>query len=47
MLRDRLIRRLRPVRRAVLARAAEADDRTLEQLDEYYRPENYGQGLYR
>lgn len=33
-------------RRAVIARAVEPDERTLEQLDEYYRPENYGRGLY-
>jgi PPOX class probable FMN-dependent enzyme len=34
-------------RRAVLARAVEPDERTLEELDEYYRPENYSAGLYR
>ena len=34
-------------RRAVLARENEPDERTLEQLDDYYRPENYSQGLYR
>lgn len=34
-------------RRAVLARQVEPDDRTLQELDEYYRPENYGLGLYR
>jgi len=33
-------------RRAVLAQQVEPDGRTVEQLDEYYRPENYGQGLY-
>ncbi len=34
-------------RRAVLAREVEPDERTLEQLDDYYRPENYARGLYR
>jgi hypothetical protein len=34
-------------RRAVLAREVEPDERTLEQLDDYYRPENYSSGLYR
>jgi PPOX class probable FMN-dependent enzyme len=34
-------------RRAVLAKALEPDERTIEQLDEYYRPENYTLGLYR
>jgi uncharacterized protein len=34
-------------RRAVLAREVEPDERTLAELDEYYRPENYGLGLYR
>jgi PPOX class probable FMN-dependent enzyme len=34
-------------RRAVLAREVEPDDRTLPELDEYYRPENYALGLYR
>ena len=34
-------------RRAVLARTVEPDERTLEQLDEYYRPERYAEGLYR
>ncbi|MGT2427097.1 MSMEG_1061 family FMN-dependent PPOX-type flavoprotein [Amnibacterium kyonggiense] len=34
-------------RRAVLAKQVEPDERTVEQLDEYYRPENYGAGLYR
>lgn len=33
-------------RRAVLAREMEPDGRTLEQLDEYYRPDNYAKGLY-
>ncbi|GAA2753498.1 MSMEG_1061 family FMN-dependent PPOX-type flavoprotein [Amnibacterium kyonggiense] len=33
-------------RRAVLAKQVEPDERTVEQLDEYYRPENYGAGLY-
>jgi hypothetical protein len=33
-------------RRAVLAREVEPDERTLEQLDDYYRPENYSRGLY-
>lgn len=34
-------------RRAVIARDVEPDGRTLEQLDEYYRPEQYARGLYR
>ncbi len=34
-------------RRAVLAREVEPDDRTLPELDEYYRPENSALGLYR
>jgi PPOX class probable FMN-dependent enzyme len=34
-------------RRAVLAREVEPDERTLEELDEYYRPEHYALGLYR
>ncbi|MFD1722874.1 MSMEG_1061 family FMN-dependent PPOX-type flavoprotein [Amnibacterium endophyticum] len=34
-------------RRAVLAKALEPDERTIEELDAYYRPESYGQGLYR
>ncbi|MBW4043178.1 MAG: pyridoxamine 5'-phosphate oxidase family protein [Acidobacteria bacterium] len=34
-------------RRAILAQVVEPDDRTLTELDEYYRPENYGLGLYR
>ena len=33
-------------RRAVIAREVEPDERTLEQLDDYYRPENYSRGLY-
>ena len=33
-------------RRAVLARRLEPGDLTLEQLDEYYKPENYARGLY-
>ena len=33
-------------RRAVLAREVEPDERTIEQLDDYYRPENYSRGLY-
>lgn len=33
-------------RRAALARAAEADDRSQQELDDYYRPENYARGLY-
>jgi PPOX class probable FMN-dependent enzyme len=33
-------------RRAVLAQAVEPSDRTLDELDAYYRPENYGRGLY-
>lgn len=34
-------------RRAVLAREVEPDERSLEELEEYYRPEHYAQGLYR
>jgi hypothetical protein len=34
-------------RRALVAKAVEPDDRTVEQLDEYYRDENYSRGLYR
>jgi len=33
-------------RRAVIARDVEPSDQTLEQLDEYYKPENYERGLY-
>ena len=33
-------------RRAVVAKQVEPDERTVEQLDDYYRPENYGAGLY-
>ncbi|RIX28865.1 pyridoxamine 5'-phosphate oxidase family protein [Amnibacterium setariae] len=33
-------------RRAVVAKQVEPDGRTVEQLDDYYRPENYGAGLY-
>ena len=33
-------------RRAVVAREVEPDGRTLEELDDYYRPEHYGRGLY-
>jgi uncharacterized protein len=33
-------------RRAVIAKEVEPSDMSLEQLDEYYRPENYSKGLY-
>ncbi|WP_139981450.1 MSMEG_1061 family FMN-dependent PPOX-type flavoprotein [Nocardioides litoris] len=33
-------------RRAVIAREVEAAEVPLEQLDEYYRPDNYARGLY-
>jgi uncharacterized protein len=33
-------------RRAVIARDVEPSGMTLEQLDEYYRPENYEKGMY-
>ena len=33
-------------RRAVIAREVEPSGMTLEQLDDYYRPENYARGLY-
>ena len=33
-------------RRAVIAKDVEPSGMTLEQLDEYYRPENYEKGLY-
>ena len=33
-------------RRAVIARDVEPSGRTLEELDEYYQPENYSRGLY-
>lgn len=33
-------------RRAVIAAEVEPDGRTVEQLDDYYRPENYARGLY-
>ena len=33
-------------RRAVIAHDVEKSDLTLEQLDDYYRPENYGRGMY-
>jgi PPOX class probable FMN-dependent enzyme len=33
-------------RRAVIAQLVEPSDRSLPELDEYYRPENYGTGLY-
>ena len=33
-------------RRAVIARAAEPTGMTIEQLDDYYAPENYSRGLY-
>ena len=33
-------------RRAVIASEHEPNDMTLEQLDDYYRPDNYAQGLY-
>lgn len=32
--------------RPVIAREVERDDRTVEELEEYYREENYSQGLY-
>lgn len=34
-------------RRAVLAEQVEPSGRTLAELDDYYRPESYGAGLYR
>jgi PPOX class probable FMN-dependent enzyme len=33
-------------RRALIAQAVEPSGMTLEQLDDYYRPENYSRGLY-
>ena len=33
-------------RRAVIAKEVEPSGMTIEQLDDYYRPENYSQGLY-
>ena len=33
-------------RRAVIANAVERSDMTLEELEEYYKPENYNKGLY-
>jgi PPOX class probable FMN-dependent enzyme len=33
-------------RRAVIAAAVEPSGRTVEELDDYYRPENYAKGLY-
>ncbi|MEO9323422.1 pyridoxamine 5'-phosphate oxidase family protein [Nocardioides sp. C4-1] len=33
-------------RRAAIAQAVEPDGHTLDELDDYYRPENYAQGLY-
>lgn len=33
-------------RRAVIAKEIEPDGRTVEQLDDYYKPENYSRGLY-
>lgn len=33
-------------RRAVIAKTYEPNDMTLDQLDEYYRPENYEKGMY-
>ncbi|WP_323792430.1 MSMEG_1061 family FMN-dependent PPOX-type flavoprotein [Nocardioides sp.] len=33
-------------RRAVIAREVEPSGMSLEQLDDYYRPENYSEGLY-
>lgn len=33
-------------RRAVIAKDVEPNDMTLEQLDEYYKPENYEKGMY-
>jgi uncharacterized protein len=33
-------------RRAVIAHDVEPSDMTLEQLDEYYKPENYEKGMY-
>ena len=34
-------------RRAVVASTVEPDGRSIQELDEYYRPENYSLGLYR
>ena len=33
-------------RRAVIAKDVEPSDMSLEQLDEYYKPENYEKGMY-
>ena len=33
-------------RRAVIAREVEPNGMSVEQLDDYYRPENYAEGLY-
>src|SRR4029079_109315 len=33
-------------RRAVLAQAMEQPDKSIEELEDYYRPENYDKGLY-
>ncbi|GAW49043.1 MULTISPECIES: MSMEG_1061 family FMN-dependent PPOX-type flavoprotein [unclassified Nocardioides] len=33
-------------RRALIAKSVEPNEMTLEQLDEYYEPENYSKGLY-
>jgi PPOX class probable FMN-dependent enzyme len=33
-------------RRAVIAREVEPNGMTVDQLDDYYKPENYGRGLY-
>ncbi len=33
-------------RRAVIAAAVEPSGKSVEELDEYYRPENYARGLY-
>jgi uncharacterized protein len=33
-------------RRAVIAKEVEPNDMSVEQLDEYYKPENYSKGLY-
>ena len=33
-------------RRAVIAQKVEPSGMTVEQLDDYYRPENYSKGLY-
>jgi PPOX class probable FMN-dependent enzyme len=33
-------------RRALIAQALEQPDKTIEELEEYYKPENYAKGLY-